>query len=174
MSERAATAERLSLGARVMRKARYLIRPPNEIERRSRARRWLGNAIFGFVPWTRGPIYAAYHPDSAYIFGAHPERDRLYQRWVRGNRLNNGGDLVRLYALLLNLKRLELDAVDGDFAELGVWRGNSASVLAHFAERGKRRLFLLDTFAGFDQRDIKDVDAERGGLFADTSVDFVR
>jgi O-methyltransferase len=42
--------------------------------------------------------------------------------------------------------------VQGDVAELGVFQGYFAAAMnSHFADR---RLFLFDTFAGFDERDI--------------------
>ena len=87
-----------------------------------------------------------------------PEFRALYQSWIAGNRRGNGGDLTRLYAFILNIKHCLADGVAGDFAELGVWRGNSAAVLAHFAALSDRRVYLFDTFTGFDARDLRDVD----------------
>jgi hypothetical protein len=60
--------------------------------------------------------------------------------------------------------------VPGDFVELGVYKGNSASILAAFARRNRRRLFLFDTFEGFDQRDLHGLDSKRRADFTDTSL----
>ena len=63
----------------------------------------------------------------------------------------------RLYAFILNIKQCLADGVAGDFAEVGVWRGNSAATLAHFVARHDRHLYLFDTFTGFDARDFRDI-----------------
>jgi hypothetical protein len=129
---------------------------------------------FGTIRWVRGPVYLAYHPDSKSMFGAHPEFRDLYGKWIFGNRLNNGGDSARLYAFILNLKQVLQEGIRGDFAELGVWRGNSAAVLAHFAEAHGRRVYLFDTFSGFDRRDLTADDAFKPVSFGDTSLDLVK
>src|SRR5881394_541520 len=86
-----------------------------------------------------GAIYGAYFPDSAYVFRQHPEFEPLFGKFTFGNRKNNGGDIPRLLALMLNLKKLlDEENVPGSIAELGVWRGNTAAVLAFYAARHKR------------------------------------
>jgi hypothetical protein len=117
-----------------------------------------------------GPNYWQYRPDSDWCFDSHPEVRLLLPRWLRNNRANNAGDLARYYSLILNLKQLQTEQVPGDFAELGVYRGNSAAVLAHFAAAAGRRLYLFDTFEGFDARDFKGPDQRRDVLFAQTSL----
>jgi len=112
----------------------------------------------------------AYYPDCLRTL---PNVRPLYARWIRGNRINNNGDAMRFMALILNLRQLEADKIQGDFAELGVWKGNSAAILADFAARSGRHLFLFDTFSGFDQRDLKEIDADHAVRFADTSIDYV-
>ena len=123
--------------------------------------------------WPRGfvPSYLAYYPDSLPTF---PDLTDLYRRWIRGNKTNNNGDSTRFMALLLNIRQLQSENIPGDFAELGVWKGNSAALLAHFAAQSNRRLFLFDTFSGFDQRDLVGADQSHGRDFSDTSVDYVR
>jgi hypothetical protein len=64
--------------------------------------------------------------------------------------------------------------VPGELAELGVYRGNSAAVLAHYARRFGRHLYLFDTFQGFDARDLKGMDANKAGNVFETSLDLVR
>ena len=95
------------------------------------------------APWTRmtfgvglarlANIYWAYHPDSHVAARDHAEFDHLFARFIRHNRLNNAGDTARLWSFILNIKQVLDAAIEGDFAELGVWRGNTAAVLAHFA-----------------------------------------
>jgi hypothetical protein len=86
---------------------------------------------------------------------------------------DNGGDLPRLIAFMLNIEQVLKERVPGDFAELGVWRGNTAAVLAHYATAGGRKTILFDTFSGFDTRDLTGIDADQGMYFWDTSVALV-
>jgi hypothetical protein len=157
--------------------------------------RWLGSAVRGpaqarrDLALSRGlasaragdrvfadddPLYLSYRPDSDAIHHAHPELATLARRWVAHNRANNAGDIGRFYALVFNIKQIMAENVAGDFAELGVYRGNSAAALAHFARQCGRQTFLFDTFEGFDRRDIAGLDQRKGSEFADTSLDLVR
>jgi len=88
--------------------------------------------------------------------------------------VNNAGDLPRLYAIVLNVRQLMEEHVPGDMAELGVFRGNSAAVLAHYARLHGRRVSLFDTFEGFDKRDLVGEDKSKQMEFADTSLNMVR
>jgi hypothetical protein len=119
-------------------------------------------------------FYLSFRPDSDLKLKSHPEFRELLPKWIAGNEVNNSGDLGRLYALILNIKQTLEENVPGHFAELGVYRGNSAAVLAHYARRFGRRVFLFDTFDGFDARDISGIDADTRPLFKDTSLDLVR
>ena len=119
-------------------------------------------------------LYVAYRPDSDAVFHAHPEMQVLSDKWVADHLANNAGDLPRLYSLALNIKQTLTDGAAGDFAELGVFRGDSAAVLAHYARSHKRTVFLFDTFDGFEARDIVGIDANKGQGFADTSLGWVR
>jgi Macrocin-O-methyltransferase (TylF) len=122
-----------------------------------------------------GDVAVSYLPDAYAVFKAYPELDALFDRFTRNNRDNNGGDLSRLFSLVLNVTQVLEEAIPGDFAELGVWRGNSAAVLAHYARGAGRELYLFDTFEGFDARDITGVDSgATTQLFSDTSMDLVR
>jgi hypothetical protein len=140
----------------------------------ARLRAWFGRRLVDRLRWIDGPVHVAYHPDVAYELQQMPEVRLLYESWTAGNRRGNGGDLARLYALILNITHCLADGVAGDFAELGVWRGNSAAVLAHFAARHDRHVYLFDTFTGFDARDLRGVDEHRPTQFQETSVDAVR
>lgn len=127
---------------------------------------------------SRSQLYVAYRPDSDFGFFAHPavhpELQSLANKWVANNVKNNAGDLPRFYALALNIKQVIADGIAGDFAELGVYRGNSAAILAHYARDNHRSLFLFDTFEGFEAKDLTGIDANKEPEFADTSLDMVR
>jgi len=129
---------------------------------------------FGFTRWSPTgalPHFTAYYPDS---IGSFPDRDDLYRRWIRGNKINNNGDASRFMGFLLNLRQVQNEGINGDFAELGVWKGNSAAILAAFATNSQRKLYLFDTFSGFDARDTLGECRQKDEDFADTSIDYVR
>jgi hypothetical protein len=119
-------------------------------------------------------LYLAYRPESDVIFSCYPEIAQLSEKWTKDNVHNNAGDLQRLYALILNIKQILDENIAGDMAELGVFRGNSAAVLAHYARLHGKKLLLFDTFEGFDRRDLVGVDDSPTPQFDDTSLDQVR
>lgn len=118
--------------------------------------------------------YVAYRPDWDVEFDRFPELRDLSDRWVAHNVDNNAGDLPRMYALLLNIRQVMEADVPGDFAELGVYRGNSAAVLAHYGRLHGRSVFLFDTYEGFSRQDLAGIDAGKPRMFADTSLDLVK
>jgi hypothetical protein len=118
-------------------------------------------------------MYVAYRPDSDVTFACYPEVAPLSEKWIKDNINNNAGDLPRLYALIFNIKQIMADKIVGDVAELGVFRGNSAAILAHYARLNGKSLSLFDTFEGFDRRDLVGDDGSRAIEFADTSLDYV-
>lgn len=66
--------------------------------------------------------------------------------------------------------------IPGSVAEAGVFRGEFAKLINQYFP--DRKLYLFDTFSGFDDRDIAceagyDTDLERGEYFKETSVDLV-
>jgi O-methyltransferase len=97
----------------------------------------------------------------------------LRRHWVAGDPKGNDLDMVRLAFLALNVSALEAAGVPGAFAELGVWRGNSAKVLHSLAPQ--RELYLLDTFQGFPSEDAAiDIVSGISHHFQDVSVESVR
>jgi len=66
------------------------------------------------------------------------------------------------------------EGVRGDIAELGAYKGETASVLARMARRMGTTAWVLDTFEGFNPADLQGVDANHTMQFADTSLDAVR
>lgn len=128
-----------------------------------------GRLFFGLSFFLPKIGYRAYLPDSVFVFNKYPESKELYFRWIRNDKINNKGDLNRFYSLILNLQQLLDEGIKGDFAELGVYQGTTASVIAHYAKKGNRTFFLFDTFEGFDRRDLVDIDAPNTSDFSDTS-----
>jgi hypothetical protein len=83
------------------------------------------------------------------------------------------------YRTLLDEERLtvirrmidRVKKLDGDFAELGVYRGGVARMLSELAPA--RHLWLYDTFEGMPPITVNGVDEHHAGDFADVSVNEV-
>jgi hypothetical protein len=90
--------------------------------------------------------------------------------FVRHNRTNNAGDLARFYLFNLIFEQIVKEAIPGDLAELGVYKGNTAVLLAEFARAKGRRAYLFDTFEGFSPRDLGGIDAHKKVEFRDTTL----
>lgn len=84
----------------------------------------------------------------------------------------NYPDKIRFYNWWLQIQRLKAEGIKGSFAELGVYRGESAGLL-HLMDPS-RQLHLFDTFEGFHQEDLKKETGEAATYttenFADTSI----
>jgi len=121
-------------------------------------------------------LILSYTPDSIANAKAYPQIYDLYGKFRKFNRANNGGDINRLISIVLNVEKvLDEDNVQGDLAEVGVWKGNTACLLAYYAHEYERKCFLFDTYTGFDSRDLKGVDEKLGtGNFDDTSLELVK
>jgi hypothetical protein len=122
-------------------------------------------------PW----LYTSYVPDrysdrlEKYISrGGTFDRNDL-NKYLHRN-ANNTGDITRYYFLRLTIDQLYKEGVAGDVAELGVYKGNTAFILAEYARRVKSTAYLLDTFDGFDQRDLVGIDAQTMVDFSNTSL----
>lgn len=83
-------------------------------------------------------------------------------------------DMTRFFAFCLVLDQIVKDKVSGDFAELGVWKGYSAAFLATISRRLGRKIYLLDTYEGFDEKDLSSNEKHLRGAFSDTSLKAVR
>ena len=127
---------------------------------------------FSIPRWSALPIYTTFLPESLYLGRQDGAFNSLVKRFCAHN-ASNGGDIPRLIAFMLNIEQILKENVPGDFAELGVWRGNTAAVLAHYANTNGRQTILFDTFCGFDTRDITGIDADRGLRYWDTSTALV-
>ena len=62
-------------------------------------------------------------------------------------------DFVRISSLELLAQEMNTGQVEGDCAEVGVYKGDFASVINRYFP--KRRLYLFDTFKGFDARELE-------------------
>ncbi len=84
-------------------------------------------------------------------------------------------DYVRFRAFELCIDEILRCEVKGSVAELGVYKGDSASKLNQLLPN--KTLYLFDTFEGFDKRDLT-VESEKFATkeddFSDTSIDFVK
>jgi O-methyltransferase len=90
-----------------------------------------------------------------------------------GNRRNNCGDGVRLNFLSLTCDELVKENIRGSVAELGVYKGNTAFLLAELARFFDTTAYLLDTYEGFPDEDL--VGEGNPSLnYSDTSLESVR
>jgi O-methyltransferase len=90
----------------------------------------------------------------------YPTYSRKFAAYVRST-----ADPVRVASIALAIATIDRDGIEGDFAELGVWRGDLSVQLHHLAP--ERDLYLFDTFEGFP-------DPDGDTRFRDTSEEFVR
>jgi O-methyltransferase len=85
-------------------------------------------------------------------------------------------DKVRFFNWWLQAERLKKDKVQGAFAELGVYKGESALIL-HLLDPS-RIFHLFDTFEGFTGKDLQKESGEAATYstknFADTSLESVQ
>ena len=97
----------------------------------------------------------------------HPELLKIERRFR---------DRVRFYNLWFQTEYIKKMSVEGSFAELGVHKGVTAKII-HFMNVD-RKLYLFDTFMGFDSRDlaaeVQREDKFSSTNFADTEIDQVR
>ena len=85
-------------------------------------------------------------------------------------------DKIRFYNIWLQIERIKKENVKGCFAELGVYKGETAKLI-HLCEP-EREFLLFDTFEGFKQSDLENESGEAAEYttknFADTSLEKVK
>ncbi len=86
-------------------------------------------------------------------------------------------DKVRFYSIWLQLEHIKRNKIDGYFAELGVYKGETAKLIHLLCP--DRKFVLMDTFSGFDKFDLDKEPSLNGGKYAtnnfsDTNVEEVR
>jgi hypothetical protein len=104
--------------------------------------------------------------------GGRVRLDDDIRGFTAGN--DNQGDISRFYFFCLAFDQLMKEGIKGDVAELGTYKGHTATMLATMARRMGTTAWILDTFEGFNQADLQGVDAGHKMEFADTSLDHVR
>jgi O-methyltransferase len=85
-------------------------------------------------------------------------------------------DKVRFYTIWLQINRLRSENINGAFAELGVYKGETAQMIHEMDP--ERKLYLFDTFQGFNNEDLlhENSNDEKFNTdnFADTSLETVK
>jgi hypothetical protein len=100
--------------------------------------------------------------------------DGNLKRFMRSNSPNNRGDLTRYFFLCLVIDQLQKEGIRGDVAELGVYRGSTAVLMAKLARLFGSTAYLLDTFDGFHDSDLGSADRYKVQHFRRSSIEEVR
>ena len=83
---------------------------------------------------------------------------------------------MRFYTFWFQIERLKSLNIHGAFAELGVYKGETARMF--HAMDSSREIFLFDTFDGFNEADLKKENSKdskySASNFSDTSLDSVK
>lgn len=124
----------------------------------------------------RDKYYIQSRPAYHIKMGGIPEFELLEQAWSQ-DRESFETDRVRLYMLAMLSQQLQKQNIDGAIAEVGVFRGHSAAVFQHFFP--EKRLYLFDTFSGFEKSDVQierqeNLSGASLGDFKNTSVEVVK
>lgn len=82
---------------------------------------------------------------------------------------NRYPDKTRFYIWWLQNERLKVDKIPGAFAEVGVYKGDSAAILHAFDP--DRELYLFDTFTGFPAYDLEGETGEAATYTTDNFAD---
>ncbi len=106
----------------------------------------------------------------------NPASDEISMRYPTYSRETHtevirNADYVRNAAIALAITTVQREGIAGDFAEVGVWRGNTSRLIHRLAP--DRKLYLFDTFQGFP-KDQLEPGLKGDARFQDTSVDFVK
>ncbi len=106
--------------------------------------------------------YASYAP-----WEGDQEFKKLYDQ-IKDNTLV---DIYRCYELWRLVQ--DLNSIEGDILEVGVWRGGTGAILSKASEKEKRtKVYLADTFTGVVKATEEDA-VYRGGEHSDTSEKIV-
>jgi O-methyltransferase len=81
-------------------------------------------------------------------------------------------DKIRFYSIWFQIERLKKENIKGDFAELGVHKGETAKLIYEMDK--SRKLHLFDTFEGFHAKDLVHENKQGGNYttnnFSDTDL----
>jgi len=123
--------------------------------------------------------YIAHVPDryflnrEKYLRGGG-EFDRHAAEFIRGGDANSSGDMTRYFSFALISDQIGKESLTGDIAELGVYKGSTAILLAALARKLGSTAYLFDTYEGFDAADLVGIDANKSKIFTDTTLESVR
>jgi hypothetical protein len=92
--------------------------------------------------------------------GGHLDIDALKHGFV-ANSAPNLGDMTRFYTFNLVFDQIIKEQLAGDIAELGVYKGSTASMLAAFARQLGCFVYLFDTFEGISQSNRREAKADK-------------
>lgn len=85
-------------------------------------------------------------------------------------------DKIRFYIMWFQIERLKNENIEGDFAELGVHKGETAKLI--YEMDTARNLHLFDTFEGFNEKDLLQENKQGGKYttkeFSDTDLESVK
>lgn len=85
-------------------------------------------------------------------------------------------DKIRFYSMWFQIQRLIKENVKGDFAELGVHKGETAKLIYEMST--DQKIHLFDTFKGFSEKDLQHENKQGGRYttneFSDTDVNTVK
>jgi hypothetical protein len=89
---------------------------------------------------------------------------------------HHAGDLARYYFFRLVFDQLRKENIIGDVAELGVYQGHTAYLIAEHARKIGHTAYLFDTFTGYAKRDLYNLDSDKVTAFQfdNTSFDEVK
>lgn len=103
-----------------------------------------------------------------------------YAPWVNDKTFQEIIQRVSAYTLVDQNRLWELwtlasqcSQIEGDFLEVGVWRGGSGALLCKAVEGTSKKVFLADTFEGVVKAGAQDT-KYKGGEHADTSLSLVQ
>jgi O-methyltransferase len=129
--------------------------------------------LLGFLAWYLWDMFAGkgYQPVSWKIARKKGVIPSVLLRLER-----NYADKVRFFSWWYQAERLKRENIGGAWAELGVYKGDSARILYNLDPA--RKLFLFDTFTGFTKTDLSVETGEAATYttrnFADTSLQQVK
>ena len=111
-------------------------------------------------------------------------KPHLWEEAIKQNRIPNDlkklerayPDKIRLYNLWFQINRINRENIQGDMAELGVHKGETALLL--YKMSNNQKLHLFDTFEGFSENDLQHENKQGGQYttneFSDTDVETVK
>nr|WP_321407400.1 TylF/MycF/NovP-related O-methyltransferase [uncultured Carboxylicivirga sp.] len=87
-----------------------------------------------------------------FIWLDHQKKDLLSKIMLKEEKTDK--DKIRFYSHWLQLKRIKDKNIEGDLAELGVYKGETAKLIHHMLT--DRKLYLFDSFSGLPKQVIRE------------------